>query len=476
MITSVYLSNNMIQIVQGDKSAKLPNISKVIQEEVLEGSILNGIITNDQELYEQLKEIWSHHQLPTKDVELVLNSAKITSKNIIVPNQSPKAIQKLLPLEFTDISPTEAVIYDYAYWNPVKEKGMTEILAVTVEESHLQSFVDLFKRLNISLGRITFARTAIHSYLMNIKELSTDANIILMIDGNSLISILWVEGKFSYMDKKRLFVEPGSDGFITEAVRTVSNINQLHSSQKIEAPIKKIYTTGFSDLDIQNSNEQMIQVELPYQMEPLPGAHSDAIFAGGGLVRGKKDLNLLDTMKSKKKANPEKENLLSKFIPAIIVLAVCVVASVALFVMVFLKTNELDDLTSFNTTSLEAQTAMKYDNISQEVSKMQAVVRGVTQMLDTLDTYPMANSQVQNQITTQAGGDIQVEFVGYSSDTGSLDMVMTVDRPEVIHEFINRLYNTGLFWNVEYSGYTFVESSGKYTIDVSCYLAQNAGR
>ena len=149
MITSVYLSNNIIQIVQGEKSTKLPAISRVINEEIPEGSLLNGIITNEQELYEQLKEIWQRHKLPLKGVEVVLNSAKISSKNITAPTAKAKQIMKTLPLDFADVSQNEAVIYDYARLGKSGQKGLYELLAVMVEEAQINSFVDVFSKMGI---------------------------------------------------------------------------------------------------------------------------------------------------------------------------------------------------------------------------------------------------------------------------------------------------------------------------------------
>ncbi|MCL2865342.1 MAG: hypothetical protein FWE25_07375 [Lachnospiraceae bacterium] len=476
MITSVYLSNNMIQIVRGDKTSRLPQVSGLIQEEILEGSILNGIITNEQELYEHLKDIWEKYKLPTKDVELVLNSAKIIAKNVVTPESNQKVLQKTASMEFTDAQQKEGVIYDYAPWNKGKEKGNIEILAVMVEESHLQTFVDLFKKLNIHLNRITFARTAIRNYLANVKELQKETNMILMVDGNALITILWGAGQLYYMDKKRLFVPVGSAGFMTEVLRSISNTKQLHGAQKIESPIRHVYTIGFLESDISACNQQLGEFGLSYEILPLPGKNADAIFAAGGLIRDKKDLNLLEGLKNKKKNDTAKGKTYGRFVPVLLIFVICLLASAGLFAFYYMQSNELAALQDFNQNATEAQTALQYDEISSEVRQMQVTVQGMSRMVDILATYPLVTSRVQDEILAKADHDIQIEFVSYSAETGSLDMTITVGRPEVIHDFINRLYETDLFWNVAYSGYTYDESTETYTIDVSCFLAETAGR
>jgi hypothetical protein len=474
MITSVYLSNNMIQIVVGDKGSKKPHISHVIQEEVSEGSLLNGVITNEQDLLEQLKEIWHHYKLSKKNVELVLNSAKIVSRNVALPTKNDKNIRKLLPMEFNDVQTEGVAVYDYVPLGQVKENNSYEVLAIMVEEAVLKSFVDIFGKVGINLRKISFARVGIQNYLAGIKGLNSAGDVVLLLDGNSLISILWAEGKMAYMDKKRLFVEPGTPQFISEVVRNVSNICQIHSTRNTGKSIGGIYTAGFTADDIDLCEEQLPEAGLDYSIQPLPCHRPDAIFAGSGLVNGSKELNLLATMKSKKKEKSDKPRLMG-LIPVFVTLAICIVASVGLFAYVDSLTKTLEELEYFNQNSEEANNAKAYDDLQAELTKKSATIQGVTMMTDTIATYPAANSVVKQRILGLAGGDVDIDFLSYDNTTGGLKMVMKVDDPELIYEFINRLEGSGLFFYIEYTGYVRDEAAELYSININTFLDTDAG-
>ena len=75
MTTSVYLSNNNINAVVGSGGGKI-RVKRVCSTQIPEGSLINGIITNEADLAEQLKEFWAANKLPKKDVSLVINSSQ----------------------------------------------------------------------------------------------------------------------------------------------------------------------------------------------------------------------------------------------------------------------------------------------------------------------------------------------------------------------------------------------------------------
>ena len=476
MATSVYLSNNMIQVIVGNKSNKMPVISKVVLEIIPEGSILNGIITNDVELLEQLQEIWSKHQLPTKEVELVLNSSKVSTKMLNMAKMPAKKVLNILPLEFTDVESQGTPIYDYAIWEDNKGSKTMEIMGVMAETSYIATFTELFVKMGITLTSITFARNGIRKFLAQVKVLEQDASVILMIDGNSLVTLLWVNNKYVYMDKKRLFVEPGTAGFVNESIRSINNIAQLHSSQKIEKPLKHVYTIGFQEADIKDIASQISEYGLPYDCSPLPFEHAEAVFAGGAFITGVKDMNFVSLIHTKKKESKKKGSLLSTMIPIGIMFVVCAALTLVLFLLQGSKERELADLQAFNTTSAEAQKMPEYDALSAQVTQARAMIDGVAGIQAVLNSYPVPSSQVKNIIRAQAVGGVEVMFVGYDSSTGALDMRTTVNQAEEIETYINQLQDTGLFFNIEYTGFTFQESQGNYMINVSSYLSQTAGR
>jgi hypothetical protein len=162
-------------------------------------------------------------------------------------------------------------------------------------------------------------------------------------------------------------------------------------------------------------------------------------------------------------------------IPVLVTLAICVIASAGLFLLVDAQTKTLEELEDFNQNSVEANNAKAYDEIQEELTKKDVTIQGVTMMTDVIATYPAANSGVQQQILGLAGGDVAIDFLSYDNTSGGLNMVMKVDDPELIHEFIDRLEGSGLFFNIEYAGYVLEETTQEYSININTFLDTDAG-
>ena len=96
MITSVYLSNNNIRAVVGQSSGKKIRIRNVYSRQIQEGSLINGVITNESQLSEELATFWSENQLPKKRVELVISSSEFVMKTVTLPVSGKKKTLELL--------------------------------------------------------------------------------------------------------------------------------------------------------------------------------------------------------------------------------------------------------------------------------------------------------------------------------------------------------------------------------------------
>lgn len=475
MVTLVYLSNNIIQIVQGERSKKKPVIKKLIRQEIEEGSLLNGIITNEQGLYEQLQDLWKQHALPVKNVELVLNSAKITGKNVTVPKQSDKKIRNKLPLEFSDVEHQEAVVFDYDILEEKKNQGLLEIMAIMAEEDYLQSFVELFGKMGVKLSKITFARSGIRKFLRNVPQLDDKASVILLIDGNSLLGILWIDGQIAYMDKKRIFVTPGSPQFSREAVNSINKIVQLHASQKKEKNIMDIYVCGFHESDMELCRSYLTELNYSFEVGELPCDQPEAVFSAGELIATGKDINLLGLKGKKKKENTNARKKLKLLLPVVVLSACGLVLGAGIFITAAVKQHQLNRLKDYIDDPGHAESAEQYDELETQISKMNGMLKDVDSICGMIASYPLMTSQVEHQILAQAGEDTQVEFTGYSAETGALQMKTTVSNAEEINRYVDRLYDTGLFRDIQYSGYTYQKTDNNYVLDVSCFLAEDAG-
>ena len=76
MTTSIYLSNNTIQILTGEKG-KCSKVEHLYCFDLEEGNLMNGVITNENGLQQELLGLWKEHNLPVSKVSLVIDSTHL---------------------------------------------------------------------------------------------------------------------------------------------------------------------------------------------------------------------------------------------------------------------------------------------------------------------------------------------------------------------------------------------------------------
>ena len=61
MKTTVYLSNHRVQIAVGEAKKSKIKIQNLVQFDLREGSLINGVITSEDGLKHQLEKAWESH-------------------------------------------------------------------------------------------------------------------------------------------------------------------------------------------------------------------------------------------------------------------------------------------------------------------------------------------------------------------------------------------------------------------------------
>ena len=187
MTTSVYLSNNTINAVVGTGGRRI-RVKRVCSVEIPEGSLINGIITNETDLSDQLKEFWAQNKLPKKNVALVINSSQFVLKTLTLPKTNDRKIREVLPMEFGDVTDQKDPVLDYMIESA--EKKTLSLHAVMTDRSFVQGYLNLFKGLGIKVSSISVARTCRNKLLGTLKQVRDKVCVIHMIDGTSISNFI----------------------------------------------------------------------------------------------------------------------------------------------------------------------------------------------------------------------------------------------------------------------------------------------
>lgn len=476
MITSVYLSNDTIYVVQGDRSKGIPKKARTQTFKMPEGNLLNGLITNEEELTEQLSQIWKENKFPSKGVELVLATSLFSGKTLTLPKMPEKKIYPVLPMEFQDMELPEDAYYDYMLVQQEKKTGQQEIFAVAIESEVIEKWISIFEGIGVHLDTITIARGTMMKYLSKCAQLQGKASVVQILDERSLVNILWVNDKMVYTTVKRLFTEGGTPEFAVEVVRNIDSIQQVYATLKQEAPLKDIYMSGFEAADIEACQETLTDAGIDMKTARIEEEHADVIFAVGNLIQGDKSVDILKLRKKNKAHDPKKANMLKPFYPAIILAGLGVVISVFLFGKSLLLTGEYDDLTFYLTDPVNLQMVAEEEVLQGEVSHMQGLINQTDSVKQMLASYPKTNSKVVTAVERARVGDIGVEVTSYDAEKGQLTLKVTTEKVLDLNAYIERLLDTELFAQVDYTGYTYKEDEAHYEVNTTCILLESAGK
>lgn len=112
MKTTVYLSNHRVQIAVGEAKKSKIKIQNLVQFDLREGSLINGVITSEDGLKHQLEKAWESHGI-SKKISLVIDSTQIAAKLMTIPKMNKKKTLETVRKELSSIENPEKYVYDY---------------------------------------------------------------------------------------------------------------------------------------------------------------------------------------------------------------------------------------------------------------------------------------------------------------------------------------------------------------------------
>ena len=77
----LYLSNRLVQAVE----IKDKNTVLVCQDMAPEGSIINGIVTDEEVFLSWIRNFWTENKLPRREWTLVVNSTPVSYTHLTLP-------------------------------------------------------------------------------------------------------------------------------------------------------------------------------------------------------------------------------------------------------------------------------------------------------------------------------------------------------------------------------------------------------
>lgn len=482
MITAVRLSNNNLQIITGNEG-KSVSAKRVYETTLLNDCIINGVVTNEGDFKKQISEFWQANDLPKKDVFLIINSSQMVLKSASVPTEKDNKMLEMITREFPETEKSEPQLFDYKVLAEKKDTKFSDVLAVMTPVSLVESYVNIFNDIGISVNSVMPIQLSALEAIYSLSSMKDETAIIQLFDSNMLISLLWSKGAYAYAQRTRLFSDYDSDDFQTEVSGNISSMLQFYSTLRKSDNLKNVYVCGLNGKPLEKCNDAINQLGLSSahfnsddKEEAEGNMLNNMIDSLGPFIKSQHSVNLFDRYKKQTGSSSEKQQFVKKYMPLIITVGVVVVALIGLLLTNIIMKASLEKQKAYLNDATNISQAAEAKKITDENTSLQTTINALNSAIAAQQSYPKLNASVINSINQAGSGVVSMNISSYYAKNGQLTLTALTGSVEQINSYIDRLKATNLFDNIEYSGYSYNQSTGTYTINVVCYLNSEAGK
>ena len=283
---------------------------------------------------------------------------------------------------------------------------------------------------------------------------------------------------YHYSTRSRIFSEPGTMDFGTEIVRNISGIMQFYRGSREEDPITDVYYVGCDQDDFEAAVEELRNMNLqvaPFRLGDDFGMPEKAVepwlLCIGGLYADKKksrNLNLWKAAGQEGEQGEKQKELWQHLLVPGIVLGVCVVSIAGVKVLNQVTSSQIQKMEDWIFSDSVQEQYQQATELENKIADILMAERQVTQATKNLDSYPDLTKEMIEEIVDAGGKDITVRIRQMDADTGILEFDAESQKVIDIPGYVVKLQNTGLFSEVNYTGYVYQDD--KYSLSLSCTL------
>ena len=479
----VFLSNTNIQIASGSSAADGVKVSKLISSPLPEGAVLNGVVMDQEKLTEAIKLAWHANKLPKSEVTLIINSPQLRANRVDAPLLADKKTSEFIERE-TRNSEYGRFQNPVTGWYVVSKNPKVKtqhVVYETAEMDFVNKYVEIFANTGLKLKAIHNGVQLATEFFS--KQAAGKTVLYMILDGKSLVTIFFAEGKYYYDSTSRVFAQPGTPEFAREIYSSISSIRQFISAQHLTETVKDILFSGLTYSQVNQLANDILNIDSaadislaqPPQGTSIAGDQTQFpffIYPIAGLRRIDERMSILKNKKQAKKEEEDKSGIKKLIIPFSIILAVVLLGYGVCFMIDMKKKSELKALEKYNNDPNVIAQVNQYDAMYNNMAEMGKIQGGVDLLKADLDSYPIPDSSINKKILEAAyKHDVAVEFNSYSASSGIFSI--TAYSPEVndINLFIADLMAMDIFENVNYTGYEISADGTNWQINVVCSLA-----
>ena len=449
----IYINNDSLQIVSALYDGNF-NIKNHINVKLSRGSIINGTILNKEDIQKHLSE----HKEYLKDATLLIDSSGILAKKLELPTLNKKQIQEVLKYELGVQDVKDEYIYDV---NVISGKDGASVLGCAVPKNLIETYLNMFKEIDVKISRIDIATNAITKFVNSQKDLCNTSFILNIIAGENLISFLFENGKYKLSNRNRLMSNPDSEEYINEIFSKFSSMMQFSKSQKSVFQIEASYYIGLGSEKTEKLKNYTQRYEPSMKIEEmLLASNQDAktnaslFYPLIGIFREKQDINLVQAYKQATQTQKVSANSIVKL--SIIAFLVAAVLTGYLFMSVNIKNlnNQIETATAYLEDPVTVNKLNEAQMLQAKNVHLNNIIAEAELSEKDIQSYKILDKRDIENIFSIAGTKVSLGSMSYDSKEKTISLTGTTKSELDCSEFVTNLYKIGLFSNVTYKGYS----------------------
>ncbi|MDE7250610.1 MAG: hypothetical protein K2N82_12175, partial [Lachnospiraceae bacterium] len=323
---------------------------------------------------------------------------------------------------------------------------------------------------------------------MEAPEIRKNNCIVQILDGQEIVSILFVKGVYLYSQRNRIFSEDDQKALAAEAGAVVERLLQFATSQHVEDPVNVLYLCGQNQTELKN----VIEENREFTQQIAPRIYRDDrrkikkrtgnegtvefVYPMGSSQKVDKSADFVRQLKQESAKNVKRREIMEIILPVILSLSACLLITAVMGGMYLSRDSKLRKMERGMQDSSVADNRASYELAQASISNMEKKMEEAGKLWEQVMSYPTFHSSLDDVLQSCAGSEVTVEVRSFNRDSGILTVSASAGNVQEVSDFVERLQQQEIFESVEYSGYTLVSGQDTYNIHVVCALSAGAGR
>ena len=200
-VISIEIGYSLTRVCETDYKAKIHRIYKNFSILTPEGVINDGALMITPEYVENMKAALAENKMKSKQVVFTITSAKIASREVVIPFVKDNRIADVINANASDYFPVDLSQYQLAYsilgvLGETKGNQQYKLLVMAAPKALLSGYYDLAKALKLEVAALDYAGNSIYRVVKD--ECAQGTNLIIKSDERSTLVMVVQNGAISF--------------------------------------------------------------------------------------------------------------------------------------------------------------------------------------------------------------------------------------------------------------------------------------